>query len=118
MEFSLLPAESPWPGGEFGVVSIIDVLHHVPKDIAPTLFENAAARLNPGGILLYKDIYPGSWRSVCNRMHDLVLARQLIHLVPTPVVIEWAERAGFALRETRRIDTLWYGHVLCVFEKK
>lgn len=117
IEFSLLPAQSPWPVGQFDLVSIIDVLHHVPPNVAPTLFENAAARLKPGGILLYKDIYPGSWRSLCNRLHDLLLARQLINLVPTPTVIEWAQHAGLTLRETRTINTWWYGHVLCVFVK-
>jgi 2-polyprenyl-3-methyl-5-hydroxy-6-metoxy-1,4-benzoquinol methylase len=117
LEFHELPAQAEWPTGPFDVVSIIDVLHHVPADVGPALFERAAARLAPGGVLVYKDIYPGSWRSACNRVHDLMLARQLIHLVPTQRVIEWAQRAGFTLRETREIDTWWYGHVLCVFEK-
>lgn len=126
LTFQLLPAQAEWPTvaggaggvGGFDVVSIIDVLHHVPVGVGPSLFVNAAARLRPGGMLLYKDIYPGSWRSVCNRMHDLVMARQWINLVETATVVEWAERAGFMLRETRTIDTWWYGHVVCVFEKK
>lgn len=117
LEFHHLPAEDPWPPGEFDVVSIVDVLHHVPRNVAPALFKLAMERVKPGGILLYKDIYPGSWRSVCNRMHDLALARQWINLVPTARVIGWAQDAGFRLRSTREINTWWYGHVLCVFEK-
>jgi 2-polyprenyl-3-methyl-5-hydroxy-6-metoxy-1,4-benzoquinol methylase len=117
LEFSELPAQADWPGGPFDVVSIIDVLHHVPRDVGPELFRRAAARLKPGGILLYKDMYPGSWRSLCNRLHDLVLARQLINLVPTPRVIGWAKDAGFELKKSATFEMWWYGHVLCVFEK-
>lgn len=118
LEFLELPAQADWPQGPFDVVSIIDVLHHVPSDVAPALFRHAAARLKPGGTLLYKDMYPGSWRSLCNRLHDLLLARQLIHLVPTERVIEWATQAGFELRETKRFNMWWYGHVMCVFVKR
>ncbi len=117
LEFRHLPAQADWPAGEFDAVSIIDVLHHVPPPVAPALFRNAFARLRPGGLLIYKDIYPGSWRSVCNRLHDLVIAREMIHLVRPEVVKSHAAAAGFGLRSQRRINTLWYGHELMVFEK-
>ena len=113
-----LPAQADWPRGPFDVVSIIDVLHHVPKAVGPELFRRAAASLQPGGVLVYKDMYPGSWRSLCNRMHDLIMARQLIHLVPTERVIGWATAAGFVLKHSARFDMWCYGHTLCVFEKK
>jgi 2-polyprenyl-3-methyl-5-hydroxy-6-metoxy-1,4-benzoquinol methylase len=122
LEFLELPAEAAWPvapgGRPFDVVSIIDVLHHVPPAVAPMLFRNAAERLGLGGVLLYKDIYPGSWRSACNRLHDLMMARELIHLVPTEKVVGWAKDAGFELVYSERIDMLWYGHVVCEFRKR
>jgi 2-polyprenyl-3-methyl-5-hydroxy-6-metoxy-1,4-benzoquinol methylase len=117
LEFLHLPAQDEWPAGPFDAVSIIDVLHHVPTDVASSLFVNAFARLRPGGILIYKDMYPGSWRSLCNRLHDLVMARQIIHLARTEQVERWAAAAGFRPVLRRRTNMLWYGHELHVFER-
>jgi 2-polyprenyl-3-methyl-5-hydroxy-6-metoxy-1,4-benzoquinol methylase len=111
--------EDPWPDGTFDVVSMIDVLHHVAPEEQRTAIERGLARVGPGGRFLYKDMCTRPrWRELANRVHDLLAARQWIHTVPLPVVVEWAREAGFDATHTARLDRLWYGHDLAVFERR
>jgi len=49
-------ADDRWPMGRFDVVSIIDVMHHVPREKQADLIAAADEHLNEGGLLLYKHI--------------------------------------------------------------
>jgi cyclopropane fatty-acyl-phospholipid synthase-like methyltransferase len=111
--------EDPWPEGPFGVVSIIDVLHHVPLDARRGLFEQAAAHLRQGGLLIYKDMAQRPvWKATANRIHDLILARQWIHYLPVELVEQWMAELGFRLTQSEEISMYAYQHQLRVFEKK
>jgi 2-polyprenyl-3-methyl-5-hydroxy-6-metoxy-1,4-benzoquinol methylase len=108
----------PWPSGQFDVVSIVDVMHHVAPTLQPRLLKFAFHHIKPGGLLLYKDIaWQPQWRATANRLHDFVLTRQCIHYAPIADVQEWAKGAGLQLIESRSISRLWYGHELCVFRR-
>ena len=96
-------ATAEWPDRLFDVISMIDVMHHVAPASQAQVIRAAAARLAPGGILIYKDMveYP-RWRAWANRLHDLVLAHQWIHYAPFVSVRAWAEEAGLQLVESGR----------------
>lgn len=118
LTFHQLDAAAPWPNGPFDVVSIIDVMHHVPPRQHRELIQRAAERLGPGGTLLVKDIPPRPyWRACANRAHDLALARQWVHLPRPEDIRSWAEGEGLSLARSERINMLWYGHELMVFVK-
>ncbi len=119
--FVCIGVQSPWPGPPmhpklFDVVSIIDVMHHVPPADQQALITAAAARVAPGGILLYKDMCRAPlWRASANHLHDLVLARQWIHYAPVEQVEVWARHAGLVLETSASFNRFWYGHQLRVF---
>ncbi len=118
--FERLDATSPWPPdpAHFDVVSIIDVLHHVPPAAQESVIRTAASRVAPGGILLYKDMCRRPlWRATMNRLHDLVLARQWIHYCPIADVEDWARDAGLTLEHQADLPRWWYGHELRVFRR-
>ena len=107
-----------WPADTFDVVSIVDLMHHVPPAEQKNLSAKAAHHVAPGGLLLYKDVSEGpAWRAWASRLHDLVIARQWIHIVPFATVVRWAEAAGLKPERHARIDVLWYGHEMGVFRR-
>ena len=110
--------EAGLPDGQFDVVSMIDVLHHVDPAAQREAIETAIGRVAPGGTFLYKDIGKRPlWRAWANRLHDLVLARQWIHYVATDDVVAWARAMGLTVAHRETINMLWYGHELAVLRK-
>lgn len=119
LAFRCLRAEDEWPEGSFDVVSLIDVLHHVPPDSQADVFRRAVPRIAPGGLLLYKDMCRRPWwRATANRLHDLVVARERISYVPVEAVEGWAAAEGLALVHSSDHTRLWYGHELRVFRRQ
>ena len=117
-EYQLLDATADWPNGLFDVVAVVDVLHHIPPAAQRGVVERAAAKVAPGGRLIYKDIGPQPhWRAAMNRLHDLVMARQWVRYVEADTVRRWVETCGLRAGPMERINTLWYGHDLLVAER-
>ena len=107
-----------WPEGPFDVVTLIDVMHHVPPGEQRVFFAAAAARVRPEGILLYKDMCARPWwKASANRLHDLVLARQWIHYVPLAEIRRWATELGFNVVGEEKYSRLWYGHELLAMQR-
>ena len=119
LRFEHRDAAHTWPGGdgEFDVVTIVDVMHHVPQAIRRGMIRQAAAKLRPGGKVIYKDMAARSWRSVFNTMHDLAVTRELVRYTPVGAVEQWASGAGLRLERAEDFDVLWYGHEMRVFSK-
>lgn len=119
IEFQHRAVEAGLPEGVFGVVSMIDVLHHINPNAQRAAIEQAAARVAPEGLFLFKDIgHKPRWRAWANRLHDLVLARQWINYAAADDVAAWVESAGFELTHKETINMFWYGHELLVFRRK
>lgn len=100
-----------WPDGQFDVVSMVDLMHHLPPAIWKGVIAQAAAHLAPGGVLLYKDMCRRPlWRRSANRLHDLVMARQWINEAPIEDVATWCVDAGLVVEERGDASRFWYGH--------
>lgn len=118
LKFLYLSATSAWPEGVFNVISMIDVMHHIPPAQQQQAIETAIAKMPPNGVLLYKDMANHPWYFAwANRLHDLVLARQWIHYLPVEQVISIARKHGLAVQHRETITMLWYRHELAVFSR-
>ena len=118
IELSCTAAIEDWPDKQYDVVTMIDVLHHIPPPLQRTFIDEAAARVRPGGILIYKDMADSPfWMAEANRLHDLVLARQWINYAPLESVCAWLAEKGFAEEHDETIDLFWYRHELKVFRR-
>lgn len=118
LKFKHRDAGGPWPDGHFNVVSMIDVMHHVPPEQQAQLIKRAAEHICSGGIFLYKDIASTPhWRAWANRFHDLLFAKQWIHYAIIDDVIAWAAQNRLNLHAQGSIDMLWYRHEWCVFRR-
>jgi 2-polyprenyl-3-methyl-5-hydroxy-6-metoxy-1,4-benzoquinol methylase len=118
LRFECVRKEDPWPGGRFDVVSMIDVLHHIPVEQQEAAFRSAASAVRPGGLLLYKDMSESPWYcAAANRVHDLVVAREWIHYVPVARVEKWAAKLELQQSRAHSIRMLWYQHDIRVFQR-
>jgi 2-polyprenyl-3-methyl-5-hydroxy-6-metoxy-1,4-benzoquinol methylase len=108
-----------WPIEAYDVVTVIDVMHHVPINRQHEFFVACARRVRAGGRLVYKDMCRSpAWRSVANRCHDVILAQQWINYVPIEQIEKWAKQESMKLSRREAIPMLWYGHELRVFERE
>jgi len=118
LTFLRLDVGEPWPEGPFDVVSLVDVLHHVPPLYQKAVFQQAAGCLKPGGILVYKDMADKPvFHAGMNRLHDLVLARQWINYVQVADTETWARESNLELAHKESLNRFWYRHDLRVFRK-
>lgn len=102
----------------FEVVTVVDVLHHIPDAYKQAFVADLCDAVPEGGLLIIKDmVCKPRWRAAANRLHDLVMARQWVeHADPTHVE-QWAARKGMVVRRRATFNTLWYGHWLLVMQK-
>ena len=56
LEFIHLDVTATWPAETFDVVTMIDVMHHIPVDEQRATVKLLASYVRPGGVLLYKDM--------------------------------------------------------------
>jgi 2-polyprenyl-3-methyl-5-hydroxy-6-metoxy-1,4-benzoquinol methylase len=116
LSFEARSPEAPWPPERYDVVSLIDVLHHVPTPARQALVHQALSHVRPGGMLLYKDIaLRPAWRRHCNTAHDWLLTRELVNYTPFDSVRQWVHERGGTLDVHEHINRLWYGHELACF---
>jgi len=62
---------------EMDVLFLIDVLHHVPKKNQEAFLKDLAKIMKPGARLVLKDIDASSPLVYCNKIHDLIFAREI-----------------------------------------
>jgi 2-polyprenyl-3-methyl-5-hydroxy-6-metoxy-1,4-benzoquinol methylase len=106
------------PQGPFDVVTVVDVMHHVPPAAQRAFFSGCARRVRPGGMLIYKDMAEKPlWNNLFNRLHDAVVARQWINYVPLAMVREWAAADGLEVAGEEYFRRLAYRHELLALQK-
>ena len=120
LEFRSLGADSAWPAerDSFDVVTMTDVMHHLPKATRGNIWEQAAAVLRPGGLMIYKDMARSPWwAAFANRVHDLVFSADWIHYADLDSNVRQARKWGLVERRREFFSRLWYRHEMTVLEK-
>ncbi len=93
-------------------VFVIDVLHHVPPAKQQPVINQLRTLVGPGTLLVLKDIDAASPLVFANKLHDVVLSRDLGREVKADTAKRWVTAAGFRVVEVSRKRTLVYPHYL------
>lgn len=118
LRFEVRDVATGIPDGAWPVVSLIDVLHHVPKQQQRSLICALSQHVGPGGRLIIRE--PARrpyWRNLANALHDLVMARQIVRTRNPEEIESWLSESGLRLIQKEESTVLWYGHWLLVFER-
>lgn len=114
--FVRVDAETAWPQGEFNLVSVIDVLHHIPRGYQRDFVRRVVA-VGARTVLL-KDIDPRPrWRAAANALHDLLMTGARAYPRPMTDVCAWLKEEGLRVVRAERVHRLWYSHYLIVAER-
>ncbi len=102
---------------DYEVVFLIDVLHHVPSNQQHSFLESIFKKMAPGAQLILKDINAASPFVYCNKMHDLVFAREIGNEVSVSKAKQWLQEIGFTVKEEYTKQVFVYPHYFLIAEK-
>ena len=101
----------------YDYVTLIDVFHHIPRQSQDSFLRRIYQSMPKGAYLILKDIDGGSILRFMNKLHDLLVARQMVHEVPVKVARQKLESLGFQVISETRKNMMWYPHFLIVARK-
>ena len=98
---------------------MLDLLHHIPESAAEPLLHAVAASLNPGGVLLVKDVDTRpAYKRMFTRVLDLLMDPHApVHYWHAPTLQAMLESHGFS-RIPPQDDHVLYPHVLFICRKQ
>jgi len=97
---------------------LIDVLHHVPRLSQKAFLGSLFHGMQSGATLVMKDIDASSrLLEKFNLLHDLVVARQIVHAIDAFVAEQWLRDIGFDITPARKQRRLCYPHYTIVARK-
>ncbi|MBL7854168.1 MAG: class I SAM-dependent methyltransferase [Cyclobacteriaceae bacterium] len=99
------------------IVSVIDVLHHIPKDLQISFLQQLYLKMSPGATLLLKDIDGASAWVWFNKFHDLLLGGGPGNEFALAAITKECLRIGFTIEHVVKTRMYWYDHYLLALKK-
>jgi SAM-dependent methyltransferase len=118
LEFAHFPGSKvPDDIRKYDLIYMIDVYHHIPRDIREDFMQQVYKKMKPGARLMFKDINAGSPFIPFNKVHDLVFAQELPHEVSFYKAIQLLTGIGFKVIEARKKQVFVYPHYFILVQK-
>lgn len=102
---------------DFDCITLIDVLHHIPKEMHSAYISQAAANMSPGAKFILKDIDADKILVWFNRLHDAIFAGNGFQEIGFQSAKKLIEQSGLSIQCTLEVRRLWYPHYFIVAEK-
>lgn len=102
----------------FDIVTMIDVLHHIPKYMHKKFACDLYKNMLPASKFILKDIDASSLLVCCNRLHDLLVVGASGNELTIKEAIELFTENGFIVSKMTKRRILWYPHYTVVFKKQ
>ncbi len=95
---------------KYDIVTLLDVLHHVPREKQVSFLRQIVSRMKPGANLILKDInreFPMVW---VNKIHDLMLSGEIGHEIHYKKVVSLLKDVKLEIISVEKTNKLWYPH--------
>ena len=108
-----------FPGflAECDTVFLIDVLHHVPAKDQELFLKNIYQGMAPGAKLILKDIDAASPWVYFNKMHDLILAKEIGNELSVEKAKQLVTETGFEVKNCLKKRLFGYPHYTLILKK-
>jgi cyclopropane fatty-acyl-phospholipid synthase-like methyltransferase len=110
--------EPPLCLSAYDCITLIDVLHHIPKEVHEAYLRKVASLMKPGSILVLKDIDASGPLVWFNRLHDAIFAGNGFQEIPASKAEAMLKGAGLAIESRWNVRRLWYPHYFLIARKK
>lgn len=110
---SIAGLTDPWPEGPFDVVTLVDVLHHVPPD-GQRAFIGRLARAGARQVIVKDVDTRPRWKVWANALHDFLMTRERVFPRSMDEVVAWLREDGLKVVRAERMGRLCYSHWLVV----
>lgn len=101
----------------YDLVYMIDVYHHIPKAKRDDMLRQIFGKMKPGAKLMFKDIDGASPFVLCNKVHDMIFAKELSHEIGYKKACGLLESAGFKIVESHKRRVFVYPHYFILAQK-
>lgn len=101
----------------YDLITMVDVLHHIPKSIQKNILDQIYRKSKPGSRFLLKDIDAGSPLVYFNKMHDMILSKEIGNEISFVDAKASLESLGFKVLKAYKKRTFWYPHYFILLEK-
>ena len=102
----------------YDCITLIDVLHHIPKGVQEAYLQKLAACMKPGSIFILKDIDASGPLVWFNRLHDAIFSGNGFQEIPASQAAAMLEDAGLNIESRWNVRRLWYPHYFLIARKK
>jgi 2-polyprenyl-3-methyl-5-hydroxy-6-metoxy-1,4-benzoquinol methylase len=102
---------------EYAYVSMIDVYHHIPPSLQVSFMKQLYAKMKPGAILIFKDINKANPLVVMNKLHDLLLSKEIGNEISMNTALNLLKEIGFSINSTAKKTMLVYPHFTIIAQK-
>ena len=104
----------------FDAVYMLDLIHHLPQSEVESFLASVAGRIQPGGVLILKDVAPTPrYKMLFTLLLDrLMVGMDPIRYWPPNELSALLDRLGFEVMRHRMTDILPYPHLLYVCRKR
>jgi cyclopropane fatty-acyl-phospholipid synthase-like methyltransferase len=102
---------------DFDCITLIDVLHHIPRKAHEEYLKEVSENMKPGAMLILKDIDASSPLVWFNRLHDAIFSGNGFQEIGHVAAVNLAVTAGLHVENTKKIRKLWYPHYFVLARK-
>lgn len=102
---------------DYDLIYMIDVYHHIPKNIRENFMKQLYVKMKTGAKLMFKDIDATSPFVVCNKLHDLVFAKEIGNEISFKTAKNILTDLGFTIKEEYTKTVFVYPHYFILAQK-
>lgn len=103
--------------GEFEMVTLVDVFHHIPKKAQESFIQELYNKMKPGAKLIFKDISASHLYVYANKLHDMLLGGGMGKEISPTKAKQLLQDKGFEILSMKRKTMLWYPHYTIICKK-